>query len=525
MSMGELFEAAAAKALTDEPIDRYTDAILGGRFAREYLTGRFYYTTALGWLHWDSRRWAAVPDEIVHEHARRWILDEYAKAATEFATRARAGALKDGEKASDDPAIKGWAGAQGAQRISSITKLARGNALIFREAGDFDADPYLLNCLNGVLDMRTGELKKHDPAGLHTKITAANYIPGAAASPLITKALESYPADAHDWLQVRLGEACTGLGGKELVLLDGTGNNGKTALTGAVREALGGYAAVLSNTLLLSGSVKGAATPEKMDLHGLRFGYMEETPEGSFLEANVVKELLDASTIRGRHLFRNSIEWKPSHSLFLNTNNVPSVAETDDGSWRRLKRLHCPFRWRDVEGGEELELPTDRPADVTLKARLNETTAGREAALAWAVAGALRFLAAESLKQAAPEPESVTLATRGWRASSDDLLRFIDTCMAYDPDAWVAKSDLYLAFRGWLIESGQKAISQKTMAQRIAAHSLLRARLSEVYKEVASHAPSRPESLLGNGLFKPLARRTHGYGGLKFIDNSFELDE
>jgi len=524
MTMGELFEAAAAKALTTEPIDRYTDAILGGRFAREYLTGRFYYTVALGWLRWDGQRWAVVADEIVHEHARRWVLEEYAKAATDFAVRARAGMMED-KKASDDPAIRGWAGAQGAQRLSSIARLARGHDLIFRDASDFDADPYLLNCLNGVLDMRTGELKKHDPAGLHSKITNAAYRPDAAKSLIIAKALMAYPADAHDWLQVRLGEACTGIGGKELVLLDGTGNNGKTALTGAVREALGGYAAVLSNTLLLSGSTKGAATPEKMDLYGIRFGYMEETPEGSYLEANVVKELLDASTIKGRALYRNFMEWKPGHSLFLNTNNVPNVAETDDGSWRRLKRLHCPWRFRDIDGGEALELPTDRPADVGLKAALTETTAGREAALAWAVAGAVRFLAAESLKQAAAEPETVQNATRAWRAASDDLLRFIDAHMAFDPDAWVADTDLYEAFRKWLIESGQKAVSKKTMTTRIGGHSLLRAKVRGIKRRTAAPGLSRPEQLLRDGLVRTLPEMVRGYEGVKFHETSFELDE
>ncbi|MET0415985.1 MAG: phage/plasmid primase, P4 family [Actinoplanes sp.] len=524
MTMGELFEAAAAKALTTEPIDRYTDAILGGRFAREYLTGRFYYTVALGWLRWDGQRWAPAADEIVHEHARRWVLEEYAKAAQDFAVRARSGMVED-KKASEDPAIKGWASAQGAQRLASITKLARGNDLIFRNAGDFDANPYLLNTPSGVVDMRTDEIKPHDPSGLHTKITAAAYRPEMANSPIIAKALQAYPADAHDWLQVRLGEACTGIGGKELVLLDGTGNNGKTALTGAVREALGGYGAVLSNTLLLHGSTKGAATPEKMDLHGLRFGYMEETPEGSYLEANVVKELLDASTIKGRQLYRGFVEWKPSHSLFLNTNNVPNVAETDDGSWRRLKRLHCPWRFRDVEGGEALELPNDRPADVGLKVALTDTTAGRESALAWAVAGAVKFLAAESLKQAAAEPESVQNATRAWRKSTDDLLRFVDAHMEFDQNAWVAEADLYESFRTWLIESGQKGVSKKTMVARIESHTLLRARVRGVQKRLSNPGLSRPEQLLRNGMARPLPEKLRAFGGIKFAETSFELEE
>src|SRR5574341_285359 len=42
---------------------------------------------------------------------------------------------------------------------------------------DFDADPWLLNCQNGILDLRTGELQPHDPQAMLTKIAGASYDP------------------------------------------------------------------------------------------------------------------------------------------------------------------------------------------------------------------------------------------------------------------------------------------------------------------------------------------------------------
>src|SRR5205823_3085467 len=47
---------------------------------------------------------------------------------------------------------------------------------------DLDADPFLLNCRNGTLDLRSGELRPHDPADLLTKMTGAEYRPGAAGA-------------------------------------------------------------------------------------------------------------------------------------------------------------------------------------------------------------------------------------------------------------------------------------------------------------------------------------------------------
>ena len=41
------------------------------------------------------------------------------------------------------------------------------------EVSELDADPYLINCANGTLDLRTMELRSHDPRDLITKITRA----------------------------------------------------------------------------------------------------------------------------------------------------------------------------------------------------------------------------------------------------------------------------------------------------------------------------------------------------------------
>ena len=49
-------------------------------------------------------------------------------------------------------------------------------------ASDFDHDPYLFNCQNGTLDLRTGKLRPHDPSDMISKQATVNYDP-AARSP------------------------------------------------------------------------------------------------------------------------------------------------------------------------------------------------------------------------------------------------------------------------------------------------------------------------------------------------------
>jgi P4 family phage/plasmid primase-like protien len=507
----------------NEPVDipaedatGFTDAVLGGRLA-EAMAGKFYFTSALGWLKWDGARWATVADEVVLERVRRWVLSKHREAVRAFLARQAAGKIDAGARLTDDITVTGWAKAQSRARIVAITTTARGHAHLFRDAGLFDRDPDILNTPGGVVDLRTGEVLPHDPARMITKVTGAVYVPGAESLAL-KAALLAVPDDAVDWLQLRLGEAVTGHSGEQLVLLSGTGRNGKTLFMGSVFRTLGDYSAKVPNTLLLKNRQTGGATPERMTLRGVRLAYMEETPEDGYLDATVVKDLLDAEEIEGRHLYKDIVTWRPTHSLFLNTNHPPTMGDTGDGAWRRLSRLDFPYRFRRAD--EAMERPTDRQGDPALKAALGQTREGREALLAWMVAGAIRYYRAGSLERVGPEPASVTAAVGQWREDSDDLLRFIGQEMTFEPDGWVARSDMYEAFAGWMRSGGQKAPSAKTFGQRMNGHSILSRRVD--VRQVSRTAPglTRPDQFLINGLARPLTgARVWAYSGLSFKIN------
>ena len=108
---------------------------------------------------------------------------------------------------------------------------------------DIDADPWLFNCANGTFDLRTLELRDHDPADRITKIANAAYRPGAAGT-LWERFLETVLPDE----QVRgFVQRLTGLGllgevngDKQIApIATGTGANGKTTYTEATTFALG----------------------------------------------------------------------------------------------------------------------------------------------------------------------------------------------------------------------------------------------------------------------------------------------
>ena len=72
--------------------------------------------------------------------------------------------------------------AESAHAIAGALTLAGTEAELAVSPEQLDADPFLLNCTNGALDLRTMELGPHEPAELLTKMTRAAYRPDVASA-------------------------------------------------------------------------------------------------------------------------------------------------------------------------------------------------------------------------------------------------------------------------------------------------------------------------------------------------------
>ena len=95
----------------------------------------------------------------------------------------------------------------GVGAIAATLKLLGG--ILMREAAEFDAHPHLLNVDNGVLDLRTLELGRHDPDLLLTKLAPVDYV-ADATHPDVDAALKALPKGTRDYARLRFGQAITG---------------------------------------------------------------------------------------------------------------------------------------------------------------------------------------------------------------------------------------------------------------------------------------------------------------------------
>lgn len=472
----------------------------------ERLAGRYRHSKVLGWLRWDGKRWEASEDAevaalqdvrvyaeqvqdaydaeaVLQEHLARQVVRAYLVDSLGDETKADAhmlgikvgdlAALIPEHKAEHGPvdkAVRAWSDAREQSSIwLNLLSLTSLRNLLTLSAGDpdvrvrsdqLDRHPDLLNTQSGVVDLRTGKQTDHDPDLLLTKITGAAYVPGASSADWTT-ALEAVPEDLREWMQLRFGQSATGRvpDDDRMLVNAGGGANGKTTVISTVMRSLGDYAGLVPHKALLD---DGGHSTELMTLRGLRMAVMEETPEEGHLNMHRVKATIGSDKIKARLIRRDNVEFETTHTMWINTNHMPQVAATDDGTWRRLCAIPWPFRYTTTP-----ERPGDRVGDPQLRSRLQEGATGDvgAAVLAWVIAGARRWY--NTGRRMPDLPARVVEASSAWRLSSDVALQFVQDNLVPDPHGFVTASELHEALGDYLKEQGKPAWSAGTKVTRL----------------------------------------------------------
>jgi putative DNA primase/helicase len=411
-SLADLDQPTARDPLPDEPM---TDLGYARRFIEVYGDRLRFVVAWNRWLIWDGTRWAHDSDG----QAQRWM-KVIARTVTSAVLLGKASkeTLRAAKRAESNSGVKG------------ALALASTEPEIAVSPDDLDADPYLLNCRNGIVDLRTGELRSHDPVLLLTKMTGAAYSP-QAAGPEFVKFLERIQPDEsmREYLARLLGHTLEGtVTAHILPILQGDGANGKSTLIEAVMKALGDYADAADPDLLRARTFDAHPTGVA-DLYGLRLALLHESDAGHRLAEGTVKRLTGGDRLKARRMREDFWSFEPSHTFVMLTNHRPVVGGTDEGIWRRLRLV--PF--------EVVIPPEERDEDLSSK-----LAAEADAVLAWLVAG-YRAWRADGFT----EPQQVTEATDAYRAESDPLGRFLSERCLLMAGYHVGSTELFTAYEWW----------------------------------------------------------------------------
>ena len=434
--------------------------------------GRWAWTEATGLLRYSAPVWELATMQSLVEAVRTGLdtieVDEHAAAVA----------------AGDKQGIGKALSLLSRNRARAVADLVLGILMEARLTADDHPD--LLNCPNGYVDLRTGELHESDPSLLFTKVTAAEYDPAATSTDWDT-ALNALPKRSRPYMQVRLGQAMTGHIPEDAVVcfLRGGGDNGKSAILNAIRGAGGDYVATVPDAVI--NAAQGAHPTELTTLMGTRLAVIEELPDGHVLNTKRLKDIAGTPVMTARRMRQDFVSWKASHSLFVSTNYDAIVSETDHGTWRRLQLVRFPYRFR--KPGVPLEGKNDRRGDPSLRDRIGGSA--DPAVLAWLVQGARIWYARQRMMPEAPE--RVVRDTNGWRYNADPVMKYVSDALELDEGSAIWVRDLAKDFNAWQEAEGMQQWSARTIASRFAGHEML----PNVVKKAVSFGltvkPSRPQ--------------------------------
>lgn len=320
--------------------------------------------------------------------------------------------------------------------ISNVARMAYAKLKTILEAEPIkmNRDPELLNCRNGVVDLKTGTLRWAEQTDYLTHNTGVDYVAKTERelSWWVEKVLQMCGGNERlaEYLQVWFGYCATGYIREHCMsVMYGSGRNGKNVLMDATASALGSYACALTASFL---EAQGRLESEgnnmiymMAQLDGVRHAYVSETGERGKLKESAVKSMTGDKKLRARLARENFYEFDITHKFTVGTNHKPEISGTDDGVWERIRLV--PMR---VKFGDEDEVDAGVAQylkDVTLLSQIQEMDK-KEVVLAWVVAGAKKYLEF-GLKQYTPG--EVSAETKLYRREQDTLGQFLQYVSTY----------------------------------------------------------------------------------------------
>jgi P4 family phage/plasmid primase-like protien len=380
----------------------------------------------------------------------RWHVDDRG-AVVRLAKETARSIFEEAKEAADDETAKRlgkWATSSLSEsKLRSMISLAQSEPGIPVLPEEMDASRDLLNVLNGTIDLRTGERRKHRREDLITKLAPVEYDAGATAPAWATTLERVLPSEeVRQFFKKVCGYALTGdVSEQMLPVLFGTGANGKSTVLNALLAVLGDYGMQAAPDLLVA--KKGSHPTELADLFGMRFVASIEVEDGSRLAESLVKQLTGGDRIKARRMRQDFWEFEPTHKVFMACNHKPQVRGTDNAIWRRIRLV--PFT--------ETIPPAEQ--DKNLPDKLREERAG---ILAWAVEGCREWR-----REGLQAPDEVRQATGAYRAEMDVLGAFLRECCELGPEKNVAAKDLYAVYHQWCLEGGERPESKRKFGSRL----------------------------------------------------------
>jgi putative DNA primase/helicase len=399
------------------------------------------YCNELEWLIWNGKQWQEDSKRTIESIAAKTLRKLYSESAAEQDPY-RKKQLRDWAKKCEKRSI----------RISSIADV---KPMVSVRKKDFDSHKFLFNCDNGVIDLKTGELKPHDRDLLLTKMTPIQYHKEAKCPNWISF-LHSIFLDVDgkpdyeiiEFIQRAIGYSLTGVTKEQVMFfLFGNGRNGKSTFINTIQDLLGDYGRQTGSDTFLKKKNDSGINNDVARLDGARFVSAVESEEGQQLSEALVKQITGGEKMSARFLRQEYFEFTPEFKVFFTTNHKPIVKGSDEGIWRRIKLI--PFT---------VTIPKDK-IDYDLPDKLAKEMSG---ILNWAVEGCLKWQT-----DGLGEAEAVIRATEDYRQDMDILGPFIEENCAVYSTAKIEAKTIYENYTKWCFQNNEMELRNRQFYRQL----------------------------------------------------------
>ncbi|MFZ4773715.1 MAG: phage/plasmid primase, P4 family [Terrimicrobiaceae bacterium] len=421
------------------------------------IKDKIRFTREMGWLIWDGQKWVA-DDTAIKNLAKKTVLETIIDQIGE-ATKAQNPALIQ-------DLAKWWKRSDNDQRTAGALAMIEGEPEIYVKKANFDKDQMQLNVQNGIIDLRTGELKPHAPEALMTRISPIVY-DHSADCPTFKGFLNQIMRGSQDlirFLQKAIGYTLTGVVKEQCwFFLYGRGHNGKSTLIDVISKLLGEYTGKTGiETFLPKFQQQAGNTPEIAALDGARFVYASETEEGKSLAAGRIKDMTGGEQISAMPKYRDPYNFYPVWKIWISGNHKPTIKDTTISTWRRIRMIPFSVQIPEQEQDQDLPVKLERELSGILK---------------WAVEGCLAWQ-----KEGLKPSKEITDATKAYQNSQDILGKFIEECCIVSPRMIATAKNLYESYCKWSEENGERfpktqrvfgeALTERGFDRRRGAHGV-----------------------------------------------------
>lgn len=400
----------------------------------------FLWCGARGWFLWNGTHWALDTDGVAIKRRTVDTLRRRRHAAVDAKLEAVIKCCK-----ADDSRVNG--------------AISRFKTLVSVNLDAFDANPDLLNCKNGVVDLRTGQFVPHHRDQRFSYCLPVAYQQGADYTLWLDYLMGVVGGgeEVLDYLQKLCGYSLTGHTREEiLIYLHGPTRSGKGTFAETFMSLLPDPIATMVD--FNSFTAKREGDVSNFDLAPLkpcRMIFTSESQRNQPLNPAKIKQLTGGDKVRCCFKHREHFTYRPQFKAWMLSNWPVNGDPEDDAMWGRVRVIEFPNSFLGNE-------------DKSKKENLKKPEV-LQGVLWWAVQGAINWYALGA--KGLTTPDTVEKKTREHRDELDYVQQWLDECCTDNEDGWVSNEQVSASYLEWCKSNnvqhpkGPKALAQSLKAK------------------------------------------------------------